>query len=143
MEKSNKPLARRENIVIRTPDDEKLVYDLNNNKAFCLNETSALVWEHCNGKNNIGDIAHLVSVNAGSLVDREMIEFAVDELQKENLLENGDNITTSLSNIPRREAIKRLGLSSALALPLIASLAVPPAAAFDHSSPNANLPIVY
>ena len=106
-------------------DDEKLVYDLNNNKAFCSNETSALVWEHCDGKNDIGDIAHLVSVKAGSLVDREMIEFAVDELKKENLLEDGNNITTSLSNIPRREAIKRLGLSSALALPLIASLAVP------------------
>lgn len=57
-----------------------------------------------------------------------MIEFAVDELKKENLLENGDNITTSLSNIPRREAIKRLGLSSALALPLSASLAVPTSA---------------
>ena len=44
-ENMRKLLAKKDNIVVQKLDDETLVYDRKENKAFCLNETSALVWE--------------------------------------------------------------------------------------------------
>lgn len=49
MDKENKPKSRRENIVVQEFDDEVLIYDLERDRAFCLNKTSAVVWRACNG----------------------------------------------------------------------------------------------
>lgn len=38
-----RPLARSEGLVIQEMPDEVLVYDLETNKAHCLNETAAFV----------------------------------------------------------------------------------------------------
>jgi hypothetical protein len=43
------PYARRSEIVIQAFDDESLIYDLNNHKAFHLNHTSALIYQFCDG----------------------------------------------------------------------------------------------
>jgi hypothetical protein len=37
-----KPISRQQNIVVQDLGSEVLIYDLTINKAFCLNETSAL-----------------------------------------------------------------------------------------------------
>jgi hypothetical protein len=39
-----KPISRKSHIVVQYFGNEILIYDLTENKAFCLNETSALVW---------------------------------------------------------------------------------------------------
>ena len=57
----NVPLSRRENLVVQEMDNELMIYDLTDNKAFCLNETSAIVWQLCNGKNSITKISSFLS----------------------------------------------------------------------------------
>ena len=47
--KNVKPLARKEGLVIQELPVEVLVYDLDRDKAHCLNETAAMVWRKCNG----------------------------------------------------------------------------------------------
>lgn len=37
-----------------------LVYDLNTNKAASLNETSALIWQSCDGSKTVAEIAMIV-----------------------------------------------------------------------------------
>ena len=49
MKKRIAPKARKENLVVQESNGEVLIYDLDTNKAFCLNETSALVWQACDG----------------------------------------------------------------------------------------------
>ena len=46
------PFARKRegHLVIDELPDEVLVYDLDRHKAHCLNQTAALVWQHCDGK---------------------------------------------------------------------------------------------
>ena len=39
------PRSRRNDLVVQEMDGEILIYNLTENKAFSLNETSALVWE--------------------------------------------------------------------------------------------------
>ena len=43
MNSSQIPVARKEGLVIQETSNEVLVYDLTINKAFCLNQTSAIV----------------------------------------------------------------------------------------------------
>ena len=42
-----RPKSRTDNLVVQEMNDEVLVYDLDSNKAVCLNETAAIVWKSC------------------------------------------------------------------------------------------------
>ena len=55
------PKYRRDNLIVKELVDEALVYDLKNNRAFCLNKPSAVVWSLCDGNNSVTEIAALVS----------------------------------------------------------------------------------
>ncbi len=52
MKNNFKPTQRKAELVIQELNGEVLIYDLGRNKAFSLNETSALVWQACNGEKN-------------------------------------------------------------------------------------------
>lgn len=125
MERENKPLSRRDNLVVQEVKDEILIYDLDKAKAFCLNKTSALVWQACDGNKSIGEIGESVSRKLKSAVSEDVVWLALEQLKKENLLENGNEIVGRFAGVSRREAIRKIGLGSAVALPIIASLVVP------------------
>lgn len=55
------PKSRECEIVVQGFEKELLIYDLSINKAFCLNETSTLVYQLCNGKNTVAEISNLIS----------------------------------------------------------------------------------
>lgn len=121
------PESRKEDIVVQELNDEVLIYDLKINKAFCLNHTSALVWQLCNGKNSVSDIGRQLSKQLKSPVTEDFVFFALDQLKKENLLLSGQKIETRFAGLSRREVIRKVGLASFAALPVIASLVAPTA----------------
>ena len=86
-----------------------------------------MIWIYCNGKNSVAEIADLVSVETKSLINTELVELCFEQLMRENLLENNGDLTTSLTGLSRREAVKRIGLSAAIALPIVAAIAAPSA----------------
>ena len=133
------PIARKENIVVQKLDNETLVYDLDTNKAVCLNETSCMIWNYCNGKNSVEKIADLVSVETKALVSTELVELCIEQLHRESLLDNNCDLTTSLTGLSRREAIKRIGLSTAIALPIVASIAAPSAVQAQSCRANGDI----
>ena len=119
------PMARKEGLVVQSVDEEILVYDLETNKAFCLNSTSKAIWNACDGEHTISEIARVVEDRLNEKVETKVVRFALDQLEKEGLVtgyspEKGNQVT-------RRAAIQRLALSSAVALPVVASLIAPPA----------------
>lgn len=118
-----KPSARKEGLVIQEANDEILIYDLKTNKAHCLNQTAAFVWRTCDGNTPISQIAETFSRNVGSRVPPDMIWLAIEQLNERSLL--AENITSKLNQQTRREAIKKIGLSLAVALPVIATLTAP------------------
>ena len=123
MNGSENPIARKDGLVIQEMPDEVLVYDLNTDKAHCLNQTSAFVWKSCNGDNTINDIAELFENHSGTEINKDLIWLAIDQLSEKELLE--EEISSNLSGQSRREVIKKLGLATVVALPLISSLAAP------------------
>src|SRR5260221_9084920 len=117
------PKARSENLVIQTLPGETLVYDMTTNEAHCLNETAAFVWNNCKGDISIDEIARSVEARFGHTVDADFVRLAIKQLDDNKLLtENGLNGLTMPS---RREAIKKIGLASAIAIPIVASMVAP------------------
>lgn len=130
-----RPLAKKDDLVIQEVDGEVLVYDLSANKAVCLNQTSALVWQNCDGKKNAIEIAGEISKKLNTNVSEEMIWFAVNQLNKENLLKPKADYTDKFSGLSRREVIKKIGLGTMIAIPVVSSL-MAPEAAFAQSTCN-------
>jgi hypothetical protein len=125
MNSSRNPLARREGLVIQEMPEEVLVYDTNTNKAHCLNKTAAFVWKSCDGSHTINDIAGLMEEEFGTNVPDDLVWLAIDQLGKDDLLEVSE---IPAKGISRREVIRRIGIASVIALPVVASLVAPSSA---------------
>jgi hypothetical protein len=128
-EEKIKPLSLKNNIIVQELDKELLLYDLERDKVFCLNETSLLIWNLCDGENSIEDIRRKVSEQLKTPVSDEMIWLALHSLKNEKLLSNHQEIEINFNGLSRREMIKKVGLSTMIALPLISTIVSPAAAA--------------
>jgi hypothetical protein len=126
MKHPNKPIARREGLVVQELPDETLVYDLNTNKAHCLNRSAAVVWRSCTGNNSVQDILQEFGSRFDHKVTEDFIWLAIDQLNEKGLLEPGTQ--RRFPGQSRRQALKAIGLASAVALPVIASLVAPSSA---------------
>jgi hypothetical protein len=121
------PLSRSADIVVQTLGKEVLIYDLNTHKAYHLNETSAVVYQACDGKTTFDEFRRL-----NKFTD-ELIFLALDQLKADNLIETNDSFVSPFSGMSRREAIRKVGFASIIALPVISSLVAPTAAMAQSS----------
>ena len=124
MKNPNNPLARQNGLVVQEMPDEVLIYDLESNKAHCLNHSAAAVWKSCDGNNSILDIVRQFESSGGGKINEDFVWLAIDQLGENGLLAEG--ITPRFQGRSRREVLKTIGLASIVALPVIASLVAPP-----------------
>ena len=120
-----KPKARAAGLVVRELAEEVLVYDLDTHKAVCLNSTAAQVWRLCDGRRTAADIRRALEKSASGPVPEEFIWLALEQLGKDKLLDARVPRPDALACISRREMIRRVGLTAAIALPAIASIVAP------------------
>jgi hypothetical protein len=123
------PKARSEGLVIKKLDRELLVYDLDTHKAHCLNPSAALVWSHCDGRKSVAEITRALSEETNGPFTEEVVRLALSQLERFHLLEKSAVLPKDEVLLSRRELGRRLGLAGVAALPFIASIAAPPAAA--------------
>lgn len=119
------PRARKNGLLIRELGDETLVYDLDRHKAYCLNQTSALVWRQCDGRNDVADIASSIQSELETTMDADVVRLALKQLRRANLIEA--TMETRSPGLSRRELIKRAGIAAAVTLPLVTSIVAPTA----------------
>lgn len=124
MKNPNNPIARQNALVVQEMPDEILIYDLDANKAHCLNHSAATVWKLCDGNNSVPEIVHQFEANNTGKVTEDFVWLAIDQLNENGLLAN--SIAPRFQGSSRRQALKSIGLASMVALPLIASLVAPP-----------------
>ena len=124
----NFPMARFESLVIQELADEILICDTKTYRAFCLNKTAAEVWKLCDGSNDAKRIAEKLSAKFNNSVSEEIVWLALDQLANENLLQKDFSSARNFNGVSRREVIRRVGLVSMVALPIISSLVMPTAA---------------
>lgn len=120
--------ARRDGLVTRELENETLIYDLTRNKAHCLNETAALIWKNCDGRTTVPEMSEFLGKELKVSVDEKLVWLALDKLGKAHLLEARISLPNEAGRISRREAVRRLGLGAALAMPVVMSIVAPTAA---------------
>lgn len=118
------PLARTDALIIKEIQDEVLVYDLKRHKAHCLNQSSALVWKHCDGRRSVAEMTRLLERELSAKVDADFVWLALAQLRRFHLLET--NGRRSGMRVTRRDLVQKY-LPAALALPLILSIPSPTA----------------
>ena len=121
------PLARKEGLLVETLPDEVLVYDLDRKKAHCLNQTAALIWQHCDGHRSVSEIARALSDQMNTPIDEEVVWYGLNHLSKTRLLEEEIARPVGLPNATRRDLIRKIGL--AVSIPLVISVLAPSASA--------------
>jgi hypothetical protein len=134
MGSKNNPMARQTDVVVQKLKDEILIYDLLIHKAYCLNQTSAIVYQLCDGKHSVSDVSKELSKKLKSTVSEDLVWLAIDQLKQNNLLAESAGVEVNFNGLSRREAIRKAGLASMVALPLISSLAAPTAADAQSSA---------
>jgi hypothetical protein len=124
------PKGRTENITEQDLGGELLIYDLAANRALNLNETSARVFRACDGQTSFEELKDKYQFTD------ELIFLTLEKLHGENLLE--DEIITPFAGLSRREVIKKVGLGTMVALPVVSGMIAPTAiqAASGCATPN-------
>ncbi|HEX3083106.1 MAG TPA: PqqD family peptide modification chaperone [Pyrinomonadaceae bacterium] len=131
-----KPRARKEGLIVQSLPDETLVYDLDRDLAHCLNQTAALVWNQCDGSRTTKQIARAVSSDLDHPIDENFVWLALDQLGRNHLLIDSAPLP-HVSGMNRREVMRALAVSAAVAIPVVASIVAPmPAQAASGCLPN-------
>jgi hypothetical protein len=118
-------VARRSGLVVRDLDDEVLVYDRDRDKAHCLNRSAAAVWDRCDGRTTPAQIASMLQDEFGTPIDESFVCLALNQLSRDHLLDDEIDYSKQPPKMSRRDAVRRLGLGAAVALPLIVSITAP------------------
>jgi hypothetical protein len=116
------PKNRNENIIMQDAGNEVLIYDTTTDKAYCLNETSAKVFNACDGATSFDELKSKYQFTD------DLIYLTLDELQAKNLLDSSANYETPFAGMSRREVIRKVGLATMIALPVVAGIIAPQAA---------------
>ena len=129
MFRADAPRARTADLEVIGVSNETIVYDRRTDKAHCLNETAALVWKNCDGKNATRDIAKALQAELGANAPEDMVSLAIADLGKAGLLDApGAKGFTAPRGVSRREVVRRAAGMATVALPLVSSLLAPTSA---------------
>lgn len=128
------PLARKEGLLIERLSDEVLVYDLARKKAHCLNQAAALIWDHCDGKTGVAEMAGILRESLNAPADEELVWFGLREIGRKHLLEKQVMPPGIKFKASRRELIRKIGL--AISVPLVVSVLAPKASAINSGCAN-------
>jgi hypothetical protein len=130
------PTSRQARLVIQELPDEVLIYDLDRDRAHCLNQAAAFVWKQCDGRTTVAEALVRFEEEFGAGVDETMILLAVDQLEKFDLLQERVKRPARVNRVSRRALIRSVGLAAAVAVPLITSIGIPTVQAFTSCAPN-------
>jgi hypothetical protein len=122
---SQPPRHRADGLVIHELPDELLVYDKVSDLAHCLNQTAACVWRACDGQRTPEEIARKLTTQLAVAVPEDVVLLALVQLEEIHLLERRETVPASFAGMSRRQMARSLGLTAAVALPLITSIVVP------------------
>ncbi len=140
MSKSDfRPTVRSSKLVTKEVGSELLIYDLETNKAFCLNTSIALIWAICD-KKSAAEITRHLNLKYQMEVDEDLVYYAFGELNKHRLIESTTEMNDAFDGLSRREIVRRIGLAAIAAMPVITSL-IAPVATYAVSCPATTKPL--
>ena len=124
------PAARQDDLVVEEFLDDVLVYDLQRNRAHCLNRTAALVWQNCDGRTTVAELARVLASELEIPANEAMVWLALNRLSKARLLKKPVIPPGTPPSYSRRAVMHSLGSVAKIAfiLPVVHSIVTPFAA---------------
>jgi hypothetical protein len=128
------PRNIRRYAAVQQVGQEMLVYDERRHMAFCLNESSSIVFRLADGAHTVSEISAAASVELSASISEELVLFALEELRRDGLIESSSDTVGSSSGgadvprLSRRAMVQRLGVGGAMLLPAIFAIVAPTAA---------------
>lgn len=124
------PRGRQDQLLVEELPGELLVYDLIRNQAHCLNQAAAFIWQQCDGRTTVREIAARLPGALGLPDDEALVWLALDRLGRAGLLRDQPPPPAAARQLGRRDLIRKLGLTGSVAvlLPLISTAEIPAAA---------------
>lgn len=115
--------ARKDGLVISELGDETLVYDPETQRASCLNGFAAAVLALCDGQRAASTIARELPYEN---VDERVVLIALADLEKARLLGDRAGFAAgAYARTSRRALLRRLGLGTAVAVPVVTGIVLP------------------
>jgi hypothetical protein len=124
---------------------ELMIYDPEQNKAFCLNHTAAFVWNRADGKTTVAEMAKSLGQHSDRPMheNEKLVGFALEVLAKNGLLVSSTVVPPATLGLTRPGMLRQLGVG-AMAVPAVTALFVSPAKAHASSArssiPSSDLP---
>ena len=125
--KTKLPRLRTQNLVVKELPNELLIYDLERNKAFCLNQTARLIMDECDGITAIDEAVNSLNHKLKSKMSEDMIWMVLEQLKDANFIEKNYEIPIQTTRVTRRKILQSAA-TLGIALPIITSLIAPTAA---------------
>lgn len=122
---SARPRRKRQGLIVQELPEETLVYDLERHKAHCLAPVAAAVWEACDGKRSVAEIAERAAKRTGGAVPEEAVWLSLRRLGRARLLEAPVALPAAGRLASRREWLKRAAMLGGLS---VLSITAPTAA---------------
>ncbi len=119
------PQARKDGLVVHVLGEETLVYDLERDRAHCLNRLAALIWQRCDGKTTVADLMRLLQDELPASGKEDLTLAALNQLSKAHLLQEKLKKPEETSRFSRREVMRKLGRAAAISLPMVTSITAP------------------
>jgi len=119
------PRAREEGLIVERLGDELLVYDEATHRSHCLNRAAALIWENCDGRSTVGEIARRVGDALNTEAAEAVVRLALEDFGRKGLLSEKPP-RHAPGRISRRELVRRLSVAAVL-LPVITTITAPTA----------------
>lgn len=122
--KTTLPDLRTRNIVVKELPDELLIYDLDKNKAFCLNKTARLIMDECDGVSTIEEAVKSLNRKLKTNISEEMIWMVIEQLKKADFIEQDYQVPIETTRVTRRKILQSAA-ALGIALPMITTLVAP------------------
>jgi hypothetical protein len=116
-----RPLARRDDVVLRELPGELVVYDRQTHRAHCLNDTAARVFRAADGTRSVAQLAAELEPRLTPDEREMLVGLALRELFAAGLL------VTAADDDPgsRRELLRHAAVAAGFLLPAVASVLAP------------------
>jgi hypothetical protein len=136
---ANEPLARRTELTVEPLSEETIIYDHKRHRVHCLNRTLTFVWQQCDGKTTIPEMAGRLPGAVGLPADQDIVRLAIRQLSDIHLLTGDTPVSVSNAIPSRRQLVRKLavlGVSAPVLLPSVSSIVAPTAAMAASGPPD-------
>jgi hypothetical protein len=124
------PYQRRtEALLVEELPDETVIYDTAGREAHCLNRVATFIWNHCDGRTSVAEIARLLRAELDQAADESTVRLIVERLEEVRLLGTRPARPTGTVRRSRRQAAKQLALMGLGGTVLTIAVPTPAAAA--------------